>query len=111
MKHVPIRLGPLALLMTVIAICLAVLGILTFSTARADLSLAERYAETVQTRYALEVEGQTFLCSAAPGETAVFEQDGMKLSVALDGNGDVAEWVFSREWVENDTVGTLWPGN
>ncbi len=61
MRHIPIRLGPLAILLTVISICMTTLGILNFTTARADLSLAQQYADTVRTRYELEVYGQTFL--------------------------------------------------
>ena len=53
MNQVPVKLGPLALLLTVISICLTTLAILTFSTARADGRLAERYAETVTLRYEL----------------------------------------------------------
>ena len=44
MKQVPIKLGPLALLLTVISICLTTLAILTFATARADWRLAEKHA-------------------------------------------------------------------
>ena len=54
MNKAPIRLGPMALLLTVISICLTILAILTFTTARADLRLAQKYAETVQARYAAE---------------------------------------------------------
>ena len=61
MKEVPVKLGPLALLLSVISICLTTLAILTFTTARADLRLAEKYADTVSLRYALEQEGQDFL--------------------------------------------------
>ena len=61
MKQVPIKLGPLALLLTVISICLTVLAILSFTTARADLRLAEKYAQTVSERYQLEISGQELL--------------------------------------------------
>lgn len=61
MKQVPIRLGPLALLLTVVTICMTVMGILTFSTARADLAMAEKLAASTRERYALEAEGQAFL--------------------------------------------------
>lgn len=64
MKHIPIKLGPLALLLTVISICMTVLGLLTFTTARGDLSLAEKYGDTVRLRYELEAEGQAFLGEA-----------------------------------------------
>ena len=50
MQQIPIKLGPLALLLTVISICLTTLSILTFSTSSADMRLAQRYAETVRER-------------------------------------------------------------
>ena len=65
MKHIPVRLGPLALLLTVVAICMTVLGLLTFSTARADLAMAQKLAASTQQRYELEAEGQAFLQEAA----------------------------------------------
>ena len=42
MKHVPIKLGPLALLLAVISICLTTLALLNVSTAKADERLAEK---------------------------------------------------------------------
>lgn len=61
MNQVPIKLGPLALLLTVISICLTTLAVLTFSSSQADLSLAEKQAQTVKTRYELESRGQCYL--------------------------------------------------
>ena len=61
MRHIPIKLGPLALLLAVISICMTTLGILTFTTAGADLVMAEKYAATVRNRYELEYQGQSFL--------------------------------------------------
>ena len=101
MNKAPIRLGPLALLLTVVSICLTILAILSFSTARADMRLAEKYAETVQTRYALDRMGQEYLAALDSGSEAAptpdedgvirreFEQDGYTLRIGLhsDGNG------------------------
>ena len=50
MKQIHVRLGPLALLLTVIVICMTVLALLAVTTARGDLSMARRYAESVETR-------------------------------------------------------------
>lgn len=111
MNQVPVKLGPLALLLTVISICLTVLAILTFSTARADLALAERYAVTVKTRYELEIQGQEFLTTAGPGETVSFEKDGMILNVALDEDGHVSQWTMNRVWKQDEAIENLWPGN
>ena len=43
MKQIPIRLGPVALVLTVISICLTVMAILTFSTAGADANMADAF--------------------------------------------------------------------
>ena len=111
MNHIPIKLGPLALLLTVVLICLSVLAILTFTTARADLALAERYAQTVQTRYDLERQAQEFLVTAQPRDSLAFEENGMRLIVSLDDEGRVSRWTLERDWVQSDTIGGLWPGN
>ena len=84
MRHIPIKLGPLALLLTVISICMTTLGVLAFATA-----LAQKYADTVQTRYALEAEGQRFLQTA----TKALEE------------GNAPE---SLDSTERDDDGTVW---
>lgn len=134
MNQVPIRLGPLALLLTIISICLTTLSILAFSTSRADLRLAEKYAETVRIRYELEQEGQAFLQEAdetvssglplnamfdvsprpGGGVSRTFEQDGTVLSVTLGpsaGTGyTVQEWTIVRQWEEDNSIGNIWSG-
>lgn len=126
MKQVPIKLGPLALLLTVISICLTVLSILNFTTAQADLRLAEKYAETVSTRYALEVEGQELLRELQNSDPALMdmtrdaagrwhadlERDGAHLRIAVKKAGDgwqVVEWGQEKEWQE-DTSLNVWGG-
>ena len=126
MKQVPIKLGPLALLLTVISICLTVLSILTFTTARADLRLAEKYAETVSTRYALEAEGQELMRELKDTDPALLgmtrdasgawhadlERDGAHLRIAVEKVGDgwhSVEWRQEKDWQE-DTGLELWGG-
>ena len=99
MNKAPIRLGPLALLLAAVSICLTILAILSFSTAQADLRLAEKYAETVQTRYALERTGQEYIAALNAGrETtpspddegvirAEFENNGYWLRIRLQDDG------------------------
>ena len=130
MKQVPIKLGPLALLLTVISICLTTLAILTFTTARADRRLAEKYAETVSTRYSLEIRGQEFLGEAqAMAEDGSFEflddldrngvywetleQVGSRLKIGVRQRGTDAEvlaWKHERLW-EEDTSLNIWLGD
>lgn len=134
MKHIPIRLGPLALLLTVISICMTVLGILSFTTARADYSLAEKYAATVRDRYRLEKEGQNFLREAGEALQAgksldtiagvskdeegilhkTFEYDEFRLQVGLIPEGDssfrVVEWWIEKDWEPDSDISNLWDG-
>ena len=137
MNEVPIKLGPLALLLTIISICLTTLSILTFTTSGADLRLAQKYADTVQIRYALEKEGQDFLQEAGDtvsaglplstifdaspvrggGITKTFEQDGTLLTVTLapdaaDPRGfSVEAWTIVRQWEEDNSIGNIWLGD
>lgn len=132
MRHIPFRIGPLAILLTVISICMTVLGILSFATARADFRLAEKYAATVELRYELEAQGQLFLREAweacANGaelsgiagvetdENAVirkcFEQGSFRLTVGIVPDREmgvrVVEWNMGRVWEPEESMGSLW---
>ncbi len=127
MKELPIRLTPLSLLLTVISICMTVLGILTYTTARADMNLAKTYAETVRTRYELEARGQNWIGDMAaadeltgltPDEDGVIREefrsdDGLVLhagAVIEDGRPRIVEWRFEHEWEEDTSIGRLWDG-
>lgn len=94
MRHIPIKLGPLAILLAVVSICMATLGILAFSTAKADWSLAREHADTVRVRYGLEAEGQKFLQEAA---RALQEGDGLESLADAQPDG---EGVFWRTFTE-----------
>lgn len=132
MKEVPIRLGPLALLLTVLSICLTTLGILAFTTARADLSLAEKYADTVRDRYAREAEGMEYLRDVREGlasgaGAADFEErdeDGViwkrigdenrglliGLRIKEDKSLEIVSWRLENRWEEESVPGNLWSG-
>ena len=121
MKQVPIKLGPLALLLAVISICLTTLAILTVTTARADRSLAAKYAQTVATRYELEAQGQAFLRDAArdglSGEAdengvywTSFEEGRSTLRIGLDADGGIVSWRQTTAWDEDTGIGNLWAG-
>ena len=131
MKQIPIKLGPLALLLTVISICLTTLAILSFTTASADFRLAEKYADTVQTRYELESRGQEFLQElsetdpadyslmgwerdAGGNYTEALECDGMVLHIGFRPDRASAyqliSWRLEKNWEEDESIGTLWDG-
>ena len=129
----PVKLGPLALLLTVITICLAILAILTFSTAEADLRLAETSAETVQEKYEREAEGQQFLADAyavlaqglplstlddvtVSGDTVTksIGDDSIRLVITLqelpDGGLRILSWNTVSEWEAEQSFGSVWLG-
>ncbi len=127
-QQAPVRLGPIALILTVISICLAILAILSFTTARADLRLAEKFAATVSDRYALEREGQTYLgevsAALAAGSDLNVDEDGVlrhyltrgdsMLSIGLELKGDgwqVVSWRQEQAWEPNLEIGDLWSGD
>ncbi len=127
MKHTPIKLGPLALLLAVICICLTTLALLNYSTAQADVRLAVKFAETVKTRYALETEGQELMEQLYTGAEDGWEKhgdgtlwrsaekDGVRLQIGLrpDGQGGyrVLNWTQEKEWEQDPLIANLWDGN
>lgn len=126
MNRPPIRLGPLALLLLIVAVALSTLSILTFTTAKADLTLAKRFARSVEIRYELEKEGNRFLAevaedpSALQGENVTYEDghycyrttlDGYTLTIILkEDTSEFSFWQIRREWEHDDTIDNLWDG-
>ena len=112
------RLGPLALLLCVITICMTSLSMLSYANASADTRLARRYAQTVQTRYSLEQKGQEFLkeMSDAPAGDLIekeFTENGYQLQISLERTGDSYEiryWKINKIWEEPTQIDHLWEG-
>lgn len=73
-----VRMGPISIFTLVIVVCLAVMAVLSVTTAHADAALAERQASFTQDDYANEIAGQTLMAEAdgalatvrAQGDTA-----------------------------------------
>lgn len=92
MKHTgraPLRSGALTLLITVCAVCLAVLAMLALATARADLALAERGAERLARVTAADNMGQQWLA---------------ELDAALARDPTGAAGLPEGAWLENGAV-------
>lgn len=134
MRHTRIRLGPLALLLAVISICMTTLGVLAITTANADLRVAGKYADMVRIRYELEAEGQAFLeeVYAALASGAALEalpdtaadEDGViwkilwredfRLTAGIrpdeEGGFRVVCWRIGKTWEPDTSMGDLWDG-
>lgn len=132
--HPPIRAGALTVLLTIVAICLAVLSALSFSTALADCRIAKKSLSHFQQDIALENEGQLWLSKldselaagadgSAVGEcmpngtvqTVLKRTDGRSLTIAVRPTPNAAMrytivcWQFGRDWSAQTDL-HLWNG-
>ncbi len=132
--HPPIRTGALTLLITLVAVCLAVLSVLSFATARADRDLAQRSLDRFAQDAALENQGQQWLAQldgmlasgqdgSAAGQLledgsiqAVFQQpDGRRLTVIARPTPQgpqryqIVLWQLGQDWQPDDSL-DLWDG-
>ena len=102
--HMPVRSGALTLLIAVVAVCLAVLAVLAFSTARADLALAE--GASLPGGLAADEQGVL--------ETVIEGEEGRRLTVRLvlaeDGGWHIDSWQLSQEWQADESL-DLWDGS
>ena len=124
--HMPVRSGALTLLITVVAVCLAVLAVLAFSTARADRALAQRALD----RFALdaaceneeadealatdtELPGQVDMSTPGFVQTVIEGEEGRRLTVRLALTGDgwrIDTWKLSQSWQADESL-DLWDGS
>ena len=129
-----LRLGPVAVFLTIIAVILTTLATLTIATSRADVVLAERFAEMTRIRYSLEAQGSEFLSGLAEELNAgaslssiselnrradgIFEykaeRDGYELVIRLTESDedlyDIKEWKITKVWEEEDLNQGIWAG-
>ena len=130
-----IRLGPIAIFLTVVAVVLSTLAALTAATSGADRAMAERCAKVTQIRYELEDEGQKFVKTvdeeAAKGSVTaeavgaeetlagslkhVIKKDGYSLTIILtepeaSGEYEIKEWKITKEWNAEDPFQNIWQG-
>ena len=132
--HPPIRTGTLTILITLVAVCLAVLSVLSFSTSHADLVLAKNSLQRYYQDTALQNQAQHWLQSVDQslfygydiplGEinpngsisTTLTDSNGRCLAVSVTPSQTqnspryrITRWQFSQLW-EPDTSLNLWDG-
>lgn len=128
------RLGPLAIFLTVVAMVIITMALLTLATSNADMTMAGRFASVTQTRYKLEADGELFMSEAAAGADfgdgyaadkeikktdtgyEFYEElNGYSITVSIKepdagGNFDILGWKVSKLWNYKDPVNDIWPG-
>ena len=83
-----VRLGTIAVLFTVVVLCVSVLAVLSVATVRADRAMSQRYAQQVTARSELENEGQRWLrqvLDAVEAHGAALTEADLPDGTALDG--------------------------
>lgn len=116
MENRRFRVGSVAVLFTVVLLCVAIFAALTVTTALADEKTARRYGQHVQQQYACENLGQQWLAQARAyqlglgplPEDTLREEDGgistcirsgnMELSIRLSAEGRVERWRCAAQW-------------
>lgn len=134
--HRPVRTGALTLLITTVLICLSVLAVLALTTARADLSMAEKSLAGLQSQAKTEQAGQEALAaldaalkqsgtlpegaeSGAGGEIrlTLTEEEGTLLIVAEPKDPEpedpaayrITAWRITSQWTPDQSL-DLWNG-
>lgn len=137
MKNEPVRLGWLSILLVVVILCMAIFGVLSLSTARADLRLAKMQAEQVEARYLQESEGEQWIAdmtqrfggkpvnegvSVPEGtslanstlSTVIEDEEGHTLSIEIDVSVPapypVLVWKHGSVWTADDGMSGIWDG-
>ena len=129
-----LRLGPIAIFLTVVAIILTTLATLTIATSRADVVLAERFATMTAIRYSLEKDGNEFLYEVTQkledgaslnnisdlkrNSDGLYEykteRDGYELTICLEPEGSssfsIEEWKISKIWNDEELNQDIWLG-
>lgn len=116
MENRRFRVGSVAVLFTVVLLCVAIFAALTVTTAVADEKTAQRYGQHVQRQYDCENLGQQWLAQARafqmglgplPENTRQEENgglstcilgDAMELNIRLDREGQLERWSCTAQW-------------
>ena len=126
-QHRPVRSGALTLLFTTVLLCLAVLGVLSLATARADLARARRSLEHLATEAAAEQawlaavdaagragaplpEATTRTADGAAAELPLENGATLRLAAAPgEGGWRFTRWQLDAPW-QPDTSLDVWDG-
>ena len=129
-----VRLGPIAIFLTVVAIILSTLSILSVATTNADMVLAERFAAVTKERYALEAKGERFLKTLdEQAQSGRINEAGLSLEKTKNGyrriimdekywldmevagpdesrSFKITKWEIKKKWKEDDPYENVWKG-
>lgn len=126
-KFSPPAVGGASLLVAFAVLCLTVFALLSLSTVRADIRLADASAQAIQDYYAADCRAQEILARLRAGERPdevafsdgvyayscpISETQTLEVEVRIEDSGyTVLRWqaVFSGEWESDDSL-YVWDG-
>ena len=101
-----VRMGPISVFALVIILCLAVLGVLSVTSASAGSALAQRQAEFAVDDYRNEIVGQSFYAHADDVLAQVRAQGGDVVQGPEAGRL-TSEQIVRMRWLNENVVGRL----
>lgn len=125
MENRRFRVGSVAVLFTVVLLCVSIFAALTVTTALADEKTAQRYGQHVSRQYACENLGQEWLAQARafqmglgllPENTSqeadgslntTIAGDSMELTIRLNQAGTLERWSCTAQW-QPEEIWQLW---
>lgn len=86
-SHGSVRMGPVSLFALIIALCLAVMAVLSVSTAKATYAATQRLADSTTELYTLEQSGQQFVANVDATLANAYGHDSGVAALEAAGDG------------------------
>lgn len=86
-SHGSVRMGPVSLFALIIALCLAVMAVLSVSTAKATYAATQRLADSTTELYTLEQSGQQFVANVDATLANAYGHDSGVAALETAGDG------------------------
>ena len=126
-----VRIGPISLFTLVIILCLAVMAVLSATTAQATYTAAEKQALFTDDTYANESAAQSTVAAidaalASVRDAASAQRDGasvlltfttpsgrtldVELTIKANATYEISQWKATTQWTNDGPSTMLWPG-
>lgn len=117
-----VKFSTLMIVMLIAVLSSLVLVVLAFSTARADMQVANKYASSVQEAYKLEGQGQSWLAETDQAlvsgenpamETIIGDEEERHLEIALEANNGsytITKWSLKPRSIQKQGLSNLFKG-
>ena len=103
-----VRIGPISLFTLVIILCLAVMAVLSATTAQATYSAAEKQALFTNDTYQnAQRDGSRVLMTFASPSGRTLD---VELTITSNATYEISQWKATTQWTNDGPGATLWSG-